>query len=30
MKKLILALAATAAFASPAMANEGRIEARGA
>ena len=29
MKKLILALAATAAFASPAMANEGRIEARG-
>ena len=29
MKKLILALAATAAFASPAMANEARIEARG-
>ncbi len=29
MKKLILALAATAAFASPAMANEARVEARG-
>lgn len=29
MKKLILALAATAALASPAMANEGRVEARG-
>ncbi|MEJ6009684.1 outer membrane protein [Novosphingobium aquae] len=29
MKKLILALAATAAFASPALANETRVEARG-
>ncbi len=29
MKKLIIALAATAAFASPALANEARVEARG-